>query len=105
MFVVVKIALRFVTTYPINGKINTFVWKNQMFSLHEIIGYAASIFVAVSLSMSNMRKLRWLNLIGAATFVIYALVSPQKLYPVAIVNAYIAFMNIYYLFIKKGTDS
>jgi hypothetical protein len=67
----------------------------------DIVGYAASIFVAISLSMSNMRKLRWLNLIGAGTFVLYALISPVKLYPVAIVNAYIACMNIYYLFLKK----
>ncbi|GAB4184062.1 MAG: hypothetical protein Kow00108_21560 [Calditrichia bacterium] len=61
----------------------------------EIIGYIASILVAVSLSMSSVLRLRWLNLIGAITFSLYGLLI--KAWPVFIVNFYISLMDIYYL--------
>jgi len=63
--------------------------------LVEIIGYVASIVVAISLTMSSILKLRIINLIGAITFVIYGLMLPT--YPVAFVNFLIACINVYYL--------
>ena len=39
----------------------------------ELIGYLASLLVAVSLSVSSVLKLRWLNLFGALAFSIYGL--------------------------------
>lgn len=62
----------------------------------EIIGYAASILVAISLTMSKILKLRIINLIGAITFSIYGYLLGA--YPIFLVNGFIAFINIYYLY-------
>ena len=66
-----------------------------MFGFYEIIGYVASVLVAVSLSMKNIVKLRWLNLAGAVTFSVYGFVI--EAYPVFAVNFYITIINIYYI--------
>ncbi len=67
----------------------------------EWIGYAASFFIAISLLMTDLKKLRIINTIGCITFIIYgALVSA---YPVVISNVVIAFINVYYL-IKMKRD-
>lgn len=68
----------------------------------EIIGYFASITVAVSLSMSNLLWLRILNLIGAFAFTVYGLIN--SVYPVAAVNGYITIIDIYYLFQMRKTE-
>jgi len=62
----------------------------------EFIGYAASGLVAVSLMMSGIVKLRIINLIGAVFFAIYGLLINAL--PVAIVNGFICFVDIYYLY-------
>ncbi|MFT5430509.1 MAG: hypothetical protein ACI9OJ_001184, partial [Myxococcota bacterium] len=41
------------------------------FELVDIIGYVASVLVAVSLMMKRLWTLRWLNLVGAITFTVY----------------------------------
>lgn len=61
----------------------------------EIVGYMASFFVAVSLSMSNMTHLRLINLMGALLFVLYGVAI--EAWPVVATNAYIAVMNMYFL--------
>ena len=61
----------------------------------EIIGYVASVLVAVSLMMRSVLKLRVINLIGSLFFTIYGLVIGA--YPVAVVNFIIVLINIYYL--------
>ena len=66
----------------------------------EIIGYVGSILVAVSLMMSNIWRLRWINLAGAVFFVIYGLAV--KAYPVAVVNAFIVAIDAYYLGMLAG---
>lgn len=70
--------------------------------LLEILGYFASITVAISLSMSNLLWLRILNLIGAFAFTIYGLIN--NVYPVAAVNGYITIIDIYYLFQMRKTE-
>ena len=61
----------------------------------EIVGYAASVLVAVSLMMSSILKLRVINLVGSLAFTVYgALIGA---YPVAAVNLFIVFINLYYL--------
>lgn len=61
----------------------------------EIVGYVASVLVAISLMMSSILKLRIINLVGSAAFVVYgALIGA---YPVAVVNLLIVFINLYYL--------
>jgi hypothetical protein len=37
-------------------------------SLLELFGYFASVLIAVSLMMSNIKKLRWINFFGALAF-------------------------------------
>ncbi|MBR9729198.1 YgjV family protein [Shewanella intestini] len=61
----------------------------------EWVGYLASVVVAVSLMMADIKKLRWWNLIGAALFVAYGLAIDAI--PVALVNFFIVLIDIYYL--------
>jgi len=42
-----------------------------------------------------MKKLRWINLVGAATFSIYGLLLGA--YPVFILNGFITLVDIYYI--------
>jgi hypothetical protein len=61
----------------------------------ELVGYVASVLVAISLMMSSILRLRLINLVGSAAFVVYgALIGA---YPVAVVNLLIVFINLYYL--------
>ncbi|WED24336.1 YgjV family protein [Vibrio sp. JC009] len=61
----------------------------------EIMGYAASIMVAISLTMKDIAKLRILNFVGCTFFVIYGLMIGA--YPVVATNAFIAVVNVYFL--------
>jgi hypothetical protein len=63
--------------------------------MQELIGYAASIMVAISLTMSSILRLRILNLIGAAIFALYGVLIGSV--PVAVVNVFIVGVNIFYL--------
>lgn len=62
----------------------------------EMLGYAASIIVAVSILMSSIVKLRIINLIGSAVFSVYGFII--EAYPVGILNGFIAIINIVYLY-------
>lgn len=62
----------------------------------EWVGYAASIMIAISLIMTDIVKLRIINSIGCILFTIYGFMV--KAYPVGIINAFIFFVNIYYLY-------
>lgn len=64
-------------------------------SLLEIFGYIASVLIALSLMMSNIKQLRWINLFGAAAFSVYGYFIDA--YPVFILNGWIALVDIYYL--------
>ena len=61
----------------------------------EWIGTFSSIVVAISLTMSSIVKLRWLNLVGAAFFAFYGFAIHAL--PVGFLNLFIVFANIYYL--------
>jgi hypothetical protein len=61
----------------------------------EWIGYLASVLVLISLLMSSIVKLRWINLAGSAVFSFYGF-SIGAL-PVGIMNLVIVAINIYYL--------
>jgi GNAT superfamily N-acetyltransferase len=61
----------------------------------ELLGYVASVLVAVSLMMSSILRLRLINLFGSAAFTVYGLLIGA--YPVAAVNLFIVFINLYYL--------
>ncbi|GGI76083.1 membrane protein [Shewanella hanedai] len=64
-------------------------------TMWEWIGYLASVVIAISLMMSDIKKLRWWNLIGAALFVAYGLAIDAI--PVALVNFFIVLIDAYYL--------
>jgi hypothetical protein len=61
----------------------------------ELIGYAASALVAVSLLTSNVLRLRVLNLAGALVFVVYAAMA--GVWPVLAVNAFIAVIDAWHI--------
>ncbi|MEW9077806.1 YgjV family protein [Terrisporobacter glycolicus] len=76
-----------------------------MFSFEyiELVGYAASILIAISLTMTDIYKLRIINSIGCLMFVIYGL--NVGAYPVALANAIIIIINIYNLYKLKGPNN
>ena len=63
----------------------------------ELIGYAASLVIASSLMMKSLIRLRILNAAGALVFVVYGILI--QAYPIAILNGFIVFIDIYYLII------
>ena len=66
----------------------------------EWIGYISSIVILISLTMSSIIKLRWINLLGAILFSIYGIFIGAM--PVAVVNLGIALIDIYYLWRLYG---
>lgn len=72
-------------------------------TIWEWVGYLASVVVAISLMMSNIKKLRWWNLVGAALFVAYGLAI--NAIPVALVNFFIVLIDAYYLIKLYRADS
>lgn len=63
--------------------------------LLEWIGYAASVLVLVSLTMTSIVKLRWYNLAGAILFSTYGFLIGSL--PVGIMNFLIVCANLYNL--------
>lgn len=61
----------------------------------EFLGYLASFIVLISLLMSSIIKLRWINLLGSAIFSLYGFLIGAL--PVGFMNLCISFINIYYL--------
>ena len=61
----------------------------------EYLGYFASVLLVASLMMSDVKKLRWLNLAGCVAFAIYGLIIMA--WPVAFTNALIALVNLYHI--------
>lgn len=61
----------------------------------EIVGYVGSFLIGLSLTMSNIKKLRWINLFGASTFATYGVLI--KAWPVLCLNGFIVLTDIYHL--------
>lgn len=66
----------------------------------ELIGYAASALVAVSLLTSNVLRLRVLNLAGAVVFVAYAALTGA--WPVLAVNLFVAAIDLWHIISLKA---
>ncbi|MBW6478233.1 MAG: YgjV family protein [Bacteroidales bacterium] len=64
-------------------------------NLIEWIGYVGSVIIAISLTMSSIIRLRWLNLMGASIFSTYGFIIGSM--PVAFLNLFITLINIFYL--------
>lgn len=68
------------------------------------IGYAASVIIALSMTMSSIIKFRWINITGALLFSTYGFLIHA--FPVGILNGIIVLVDIYYLvniYSKKET--
>lgn len=63
------------------------------------IGYAASFFIVLSFALKDITKIRIVNLIGCALFVLYGIFS-NYLWPIIIPNGILCFIQVYHL-IKK----
>jgi hypothetical protein len=61
----------------------------------EWFGTLASVVVAVSLTMKNIKRLRTLNLAGSLAFALYGFLISA--WPVFGLNAFIVVVNVYYL--------
>lgn len=69
----------------------------------EWVGYLASFLVLISLLMSSIIKLRWINLVGSGIFSLYGFLIGAL--PVGFMNLGIALINVYYLMkIYKSKD-
>ncbi len=64
-------------------------------SIIEIIGYASSIIIAISMMLNSIVKFRWVNLLGATIMTGYGFALGAI--PVGILNAFIMAADIYYL--------
>lgn len=64
--------------------------------LLEWIGYIASTIVLVSLLMSSIKKLRWINLFGALLFGMYGFMIGSM--PTGFMNLGIVLIDVYYLY-------
>ena len=69
------------------------------FNFIELLDYLATFFVAASFLFKSIVHLRVVNAIGAVLFVIYSLII--KSYPVALLNAFLVFVNLYQLYRLK----
>lgn len=70
--------------------------------IYELIGYLASLMVAISLMMSNIVRLRVLNMVGAGLFALYGVLISSI--PVALMNGFIVLINIYYLMQIRNSE-
>jgi hypothetical protein len=61
----------------------------------QIIGYTASVIIALSMTQSSIIKFRWINLVGATLFSSYGFILGA--YPVGILNGFIVMVDLYYL--------
>ena len=68
----------------------------EHFDWVEWLGYLASVIVLISLMMSSIVKLRWINLLGAALYTLYGFLIHSV--PVAFLNFGIVAINLYYLY-------
>ncbi len=62
----------------------------------EIIGYCASVIIAISMTMSSIVKFRIINLIGASTFATYGYLIGAL--PIGLLNTFVVSVDIYYLY-------
>lgn len=61
----------------------------------ELVGYLASVLLAISLLVNNDLKFRWLNTFGCLSFIIYGLLI--KALPITLTNSILLLINLFYL--------
>jgi hypothetical protein len=73
-----------------------------MSSWIEWFGMVASVIVAISLTLKNIKRLRIINMVGSLAFTIYGGLIGS--YPVLILNGFIVLVNAFYLY-RMAQDS
>lgn len=61
----------------------------------QAVGYFSTILILISFLMTSVLKLRLVNLIGSAIFVVFAFLT--KSYPTAIMNVGLCIINVYFI--------
>ncbi len=67
----------------------------------EIIGYTASVLIALSMAMKSIIKLRGIAIIGAVLFTLYGYLIHSL--PVCLLNGFTALIHLYYLLQMKSS--
>ena len=65
-------------------------------TIASIVGYAASLLLAISLLVNNDLKFRWLNTWGCLAFIIYGVLI--QAFPIILTNTILFLINTFYLF-------
>lgn len=73
------------------------MWRVELIpSLYiELLGYAASFIILVSLTMKSIVKLRWINAAGSALFVVFAFLTRSA--PTIVMNLGIIAIDLWYV--------
>lgn len=61
----------------------------------QAVGYFSTVLILISFLMTSVLKLRLVNLIGSAIFVVFAFLT--KSYPTAIMNVGLRIINVYFI--------
>lgn len=69
-------------------------------TMTEWTGYIAMVLLLISFMMKDVKRLRIINSIACAFFVVYGFMLATS-WPIIISNGAIILINIYYLFFKK----
>ena len=67
----------------------------------NVLGYMASVFIVGSFLLKDLRKVRFVNLLGCICFVLYGIFNGM-LWPIIIPNFILAGVQIYHL-LKKAS--
>ena len=71
----------------------------------EWLGYFAAALVVLSFLVGQkIRRIRFINMLGAIAFLIYGILLDVN-FPIIIPNAFIICIQFYYLFIKKKQNT
>jgi hypothetical protein len=71
------------------------------FTIIDLVGYLAMAFLLISFLMKDVKKLRIINSLGCAFFVIYGFLLVTS-WPIIITNSAIISINLYYLVLRKN---
>jgi hypothetical protein len=69
--------------------------KRMTQTIAQILGYFATLLLAVSLMVNNELRFRWLNTLGCVCFIIYGAVIGAL--PVMLTNMLLLLINVWYL--------
>jgi len=66
------------------------------FTIAELIGYLASLIIAVSMLMTSILKMRWMILTGNIVFIVYGFLIGA--FPIIALNGFNLAVNLYFIF-------